>query len=87
MKVWIAKWDVRNGAADLEVYASQQLAVDAVIGYAKEMSLLGGDQVVEEILRNKLISTGVLEFDPAGCYYVVEEHAVMAIPACREETA
>lgn len=74
MKVWIAKWDVRKGGDGVEVYATQELAVDAVIGYAKEMALLGSDGEKEEAGRKHLAATGLLEFESEECFYIVEEH-------------
>lgn len=78
MKVWIAKWDVRNGGDGVGVYANQDLAVNAVIGYAKEMLLVGADDTHEDAARKRLIENGGLEFDDADCYYWVIEHDLLS---------
>lgn len=78
MKVWIAKWDVRNGGDGVEVYTNQDLAVNAVLEYAKEMLLLEDGSTQEEAARKVLIENGGLEFDDDDCYYWVIEHDLLS---------
>ncbi len=76
MKVWIAKWDIRNGGNGVEIYANRELAVDAAIAYAKENTLLGRESMREDEWRMCLAATGSLEFEVSECYYAIEEHDV-----------
>ncbi len=75
MKVWTVRWDIRNGGQGVEVYASREMAVNAVVGYAREMAL-ANNGAAEDEARNVLLATGLLEFERAECFYSVEEHDV-----------
>lgn len=53
---------------------AENLAVDAIMGYAKDLALLGGESIREEAMRTRLTVTGMLELESFECYYGVEEH-------------
>ena len=76
MNVWIATWDVRNAGSGIEVFANKELAIDAAVDYADEMSLIGPDTLTEAAARVQLVETGSIKFETEECYYGVEEHEV-----------
>ena len=76
MNVWVATWDVGSEGSGVEVFANQELAVDAAVDYANQMSLLGPDTLTEEEAREQLSETGSIGFESENCYYGVEEHKV-----------
>jgi len=77
MKVWIATWSVRSQEPGAEVFATRELAVEAAIGYAQEMSLLDGFQMSEDLAHRTLLDSGSLSFPEADCYYEIECHDVI----------
>jgi hypothetical protein len=77
MNVWIATWDVRNAESGMEVFVSKELAIDAAVDYADEMSLIGPDTLTEVAAREQLAETGSIVFESEECYYGVEEHEVI----------
>lgn len=77
MKVWIATWDVGGTEMGVEVFADISLAVEAAIGYAQEMSLLGNERQSIVQARRRLRSTGELNFYDRRCYYRICEQDVI----------
>lgn len=77
MKVWVATWDVGGTEIGFEVFADKGLAVEAAIDYALEMSLLEDEELSIDDARDRLLSTGDLNFDDRQCYYCVSEHEVI----------
>lgn len=79
MNVWLAMWDVRNAGTGVEVFATQEFAVEAAIEYAEEMSLLEEGQMTASDARRQLLSSNSLIFEDAECYYRIEEHEVLGL--------
>lgn len=79
MKVWIAAWDVEGVERGIEVFAEKNLAVEAAIGYAQEMSLLEDESLSIKEARRRLRWTGELNFYDIQCCYCVCEHDVIGL--------
>lgn len=79
MNVWLTTWDVRNAGTGVEVFATRDLAVEAAIEYAQEVSLLKLERMTVADARRQLLSSNELIFEAAECYYGIEEHEVIGI--------
>jgi hypothetical protein len=73
MYVWVATWDVGSDGSGVDVFATRELAIDAAVDYANEMSLLGPDSMTEAEARVQLAAEGSIAFEAEGCCYGVEE--------------
>jgi hypothetical protein len=78
MKVWVAAWEVGLTQSGFELFDERDLAVEAVIDYAHEMSMLDDDGTSEEDARAMLTSTGQLNFEDRQCYYSVRSEEVVS---------
>lgn len=84
--VYVASYDVKNGGTGVEVFATQEFAVDAVIGWAEErLTGAHGDMKIThesaegasvEQARTFLAEHGHLMFGSADCYYHVTTEIV-----------
>lgn len=73
MNVWVATWNVGSEGSGVEVFARRELAIDAALDYANEMSLLGSDTLTPAQARALLMEEGTIAFESEGCCYGVEE--------------
>lgn len=79
MKVWIAAWEVEGTERGVEIFAERNLAVEAAIGYAQELSLLEDEGLSIEQARRRLRGTGELNFYDRQCCYSDCEHEVIGL--------
>lgn len=74
MEVAVAHYDVRNGGQGVELFATEAIAIEAVIGWVVEANLIGQSsfQMTEQEAREALERGDGLVFETMECYYSVE---------------
>jgi hypothetical protein len=77
MKVWATTWDVSGTETGFEIFADMSLAIEAAVGYAREMCLFDEEGMSADEARAALRTEGELNFDDLRCYYSVSEHEVV----------